>query len=207
MKKLLLALILSCGSLCVFADKDVEKVFEQQLESIFNELKSSPRKYQSATELKRLAEDKIISRWDIEATLLLMIGRSQWAALTDSQKTQLSRSFSDTLTRYFMEAYGFYDGQTVALSSVKLNNDRTKGWVSINIELDYMPDLVVDLSIVNRSERWLLRDVRFQGIHYTHMKRDYYQGMIQKFGVEKLVADLNKKNRDYFSALGMNSDS
>ncbi|NVK74105.1 MAG: hypothetical protein HWE24_11530, partial [Oceanospirillaceae bacterium] len=45
------------------------------------------------------------------------------------------------------------------------------------------------------------RDIRFQGIRYTYMKRDYYQTTLQESGIDALVAELDSKNRQFFQAL------
>lgn len=201
---LILLLILSLVSgRCSGGDGAVRQFFETQLHEVFNELKQKPEQYQQASKLRQLAEEYIVDFWDVDATLLAMVGRSRWEPLSSQQKKALRLAFRDTLTRYFMEAHQYYSGQPVTLQSIQLNNEGDKGWLTIAIELDYMPDLTVDLSLIKQNQQWMFRDIRFKGIRYTRMKRGYYQGMLEEFGFDKLLADLNEKNEAYFSALGL----
>ncbi len=170
---------------------------------LFTSLTSNPQLASQPEWLMQLAEKEIISHWDIDSTLLAMIGRTQWQGLEEVDQKALQQSFKLTLIRYFMEAYSYYDGQTVRLESLQLNDTQNKGWLKLLIELDYMPDMTVDLSLIKQDERWLFRDLRFQGISYTRMKRGFYQSMLKEKGVKQLIAELDAKNRSFFQQLGL----
>lgn len=183
------------------AEQTPQAFFEQQLFEIFSELRARPEYYQSLDTLVPLAENYIINHWDIEATLLALLGRTHWEPLSDTQRSALSQAFRETMLRYFLEAYAYYDDQPVTLTDVALNEDGDKGWLRIAIEIEFAPDIPVDISISKQEGRWKFRDIRFQGIRYTYMKRDYYQGMIKEAGADALIAELDSKNRQFFQAL------
>lgn len=177
--------------------------YDSHLNRLFSSLTSNPELASQPKWLMQLAEKEIVSHWDIDSTLLAMIGRTQWQRLNETDQKALQQSFKLTLIRYFMEAHSYYDGQTVRLDSLQLNQTQDKGWLKLLIELDYMPDMTVDLSLIKQDDRWLFRDLRFQGISYTRMKRGFYQSMLKEKGVKQLIAELDAKNRSFFQRLGL----
>ncbi|NVK49911.1 MAG: ABC transporter substrate-binding protein [Cyclobacteriaceae bacterium] len=182
-------------------EQSPQAFFEQQLFEVFSELRARPEYYQSLDTLVPLAESYIINHWDIEATLLALVGRTQWEPLTQAQKLALQQAFRETMLRYFIEAYAYYDDQPVTLTEVALNESGDKGWLRIAIEIEYAPDIPIDISIAKHDGQWKFRDIRFQGIRYTYMKRDYYQTTLQESGIDALVAELDSKNKQFFHAL------
>jgi ABC-type transporter MlaC component len=184
-------------------EQQLTEQFNAQLHRLFQQLASPPEAEVQSKWLLQLAETEIIRHWDIESTLLGMVGRTQWQALSREQQQALSESFKLTLIRYFMEAYQYYDGQKVRLEGVQLNAAQNKGWLKLVIDLDYVPDLTVDLSLIRRGDQWLFRDLRFQGIAYTRLKRGYYQSRLKQQGVQQLISELDAKNLSFFEQLGL----
>ncbi|NVJ60855.1 MAG: ABC transporter substrate-binding protein [Gammaproteobacteria bacterium] len=179
--------------------------FKSQLDSLFNSLRTTHQKSDFQPEkIRHLAEEHILNRWDVEGTLLLMIGKSLWEDMTNNQQLSLKEEFKLTLLRYFMEAYAYYDGQNVHFEKLILNKDQNKGWVGISIELQYAPDMPVEFNIIqSKSGDWLFRDIRFQGIQYSKMKRNYYQNKISEIGVSGLINELAQKNEAFFAETGL----
>jgi len=199
LKTLLLILIFTPSML--IAEQTPKAFFDQRLNEVFSKLRENPENYKNLDTLVPLAEEYILNHWDIDATLLAMIGRTHWESIASNDKVALNQAFRTTMLRYFLEAYSYYDGQPVELTDVSLNKAEDKGWLRINIVLDYAPDIPVDISIAKKDGQWLFRDIRFQGIRYTYMKRDFYQGTIEDKGVSGLIDSLNQKNLHFFQVL------
>lgn len=185
----------------------IHQFFKQRLDYVFQQLSTYPERYRNAQALKLLAEQKIVDFWDLDATLLALIGRTEWQQLSQAEQADLRLSLRNTLVRYFMEAHEHYSGQPVVLEDVQLNHANDKGWLTLRIVLEYMPDMKVDFNIVKQGEQWLFRDLRFQGLRYTRMKRGYYQKMLQQLGAEQLAKQLSSKNTQYFESRGIQTVS
>lgn len=183
----------------------IHRFFKQRLDYVFQQLSTYPERYKNAQALKSLAEQKIVDFWDLDATLLALIGRTDWQQLSQKEKSDLRHSLRNTLVRYFMEAHEHYSGQPVVLEDVQLNHAMNKGWLTLRIALEYMPDLKVDFNIVKVDNQWLFRDLRFQGIRYTRMKRGFYQKMLKQLGAKQLAQQLSSKNTQYFESRGIQS--
>ena len=197
-------LVLWCGALT--ADQSLESElradFSAKLALLVQEMNQQrvkPLHEKDIRVIHRLAKKEIVELWDAKSTLLGLIGRSSWNQLTAEHQSQLEHAFRETMTRYFMEAYAYYSGQPIEIKAIKLNKKRTKGWLQLEVKLDYLPDFQVDVGITRRENQWLYRDIRVQGISYISLKRQYFQGTIANQGVEGLIADLVEKNRNFFA--------
>ncbi len=180
---------------------NAEKFFQDRIQTVFTTLVKEKHRFQNPAELKAFAESNLVDYWDIEATLLSMLGRTLWTELSSKQQMELLKEFKLTLTRYFMEAYGLYTGQPIALKQLMLNSDGSKGWLIINVEMDYLPDLQIDIKIKKHNEKWLFQDLRFHGLLYSSLKRDWYQGTLRQQGFDTLINQLKEKNDNFFNQL------
>ena len=171
-------------------------VFQQRVDTLQQKLKlwQNP----SALQLKQLAESQVLEYWDIQGSIIALIGRSQWTALAENKKIELSNAFKNTLIRYFMEIYGYYMGQRIRIDQTQLNPSGDKGWVRLMIDMDYLPEFPVDVKVVKSDKIWKYQDIRVQGISYVQMKRNYFSETIKKQGVSYLITELNKKNLAFF---------
>jgi ABC-type transporter MlaC component len=180
--------------------------FQQRVDALHQVLKQKSTKLATPVELKQAAKQHITDRWDLDSSLIGMLGKTLWKTLAAEDQTQLQDALADTLTRYFMEAYDYYSGQPIGLKEVALNSKGTKGWLRLNVEIEYAPDISIDIAVVRRQDQWLYRDVRVQGISYLTLKRGHYQALVEEGKVKQLIAELNDKNTSYFQEVGLISD-
>nr|WP_256489340.1 ABC transporter substrate-binding protein [Pleionea sp. CnH1-48] len=144
-----------------------------------------------------IVENNILKHWDVEGSLVLLIGRAKWDDLEPGNQNKLKKAFETTLTRYFLEALAYYQGQPIRVSSVTLNEKKTRGWLRVLVEIDYLPSFPIDLKVVNKEQKWLLQDIRVQGIRYSKMKRNWYSEQL-KVSINHLIAELENKNNSFF---------
>lgn len=147
---------------------------------------------------KQLLEDfvdsNILPYWDVDLTLRLLVGGKTWRSLNQKEIQNLRNSFNQTLQRYVREGMNYYDGQRVRLESVTLNDKRTRGLVTIELEPVYLPAFNVHFKITNDQDCWLLYDVMIEGISYVKMKKNQYRQIVKQGGVKGLMAYLDQKN-------------
>ena len=70
------------------------------------------------------------------------------------------------------------------------------------MESPVIPDINLDLLIKRTSSGvWKAVDIRFRGITYVSIKKHEYREIIEKQGVQALIALLEKDNSTYFDKL------
>ncbi len=142
--------------------------------------------------------------WDIASTTRALIGRSHFDALTPPQREGLVSAVRDTLTRYAFEGLENYSSQQFRIVDVVINQRGTMGWVQVLMESTLIPDIVLDV-LIKQTDRekgiWQAVDIRFKGITYVSIKKHAFRETIEEQGIERLITDLESKNREYFAAI------
>jgi len=87
---------------------------------------------------------------------------------------------------------------------VVINQRGTMGWVQVLMESTLIPDIVLDV-LIKQTDRekgiWQAVDIRFKGITYVSIKKHAFRETIEEQGIERLITDLESKNREYFAAI------
>ena len=60
-------------------------------------------------ELAEFVNDELLPLWNSERTLKLLLGRSQWKALSSEEIEKLIQIFDQTMHRYINEGMKFYN--------------------------------------------------------------------------------------------------
>ena len=65
-----------------------------------------------------------------------------------------------------------------------------------------IPDIILDVLIKQTDPEkgiWQAVDIRFKGITYVSVKKHSFRETIEEQGIDRLITDLNRKNREYFA--------
>ena len=124
----------------------------------------------------------------------LLIGKKRWNTLNQENINSLNQIFDQTMHRYVAEGMKFYDSQRLGLSSVKLNEQGTKGILTVEIEPIYLPSFKINFKISRHADQWFLYDILVEGISYVKMKKNEYRGIISEQGIDELLSYLENKN-------------
>jgi ABC-type transporter MlaC component len=150
--------------------------------------------------LAEFIEQHVREYWDASSTTRALIGKEAFQSLTQEQKGSLVKAVDQTLVRYAIETYRFYNGHHFHLNDIFLSRSGKMGWLKILMESPRLPDLNLEILIKrNQQGDWKAVDVRFMGITYVAIKKHQYRRLFKKRGVEGLIDNLNAKNRTFFS--------
>jgi len=142
--------------------------------------------------------------WDASSTARALVGRRHFEALAGPQQGALVEAVRDTLMRYAFEGLENYSGQQFRVVDVVINQRGTMGWVQVLMESTLIPDIVLDV-LIKQTDRekgnWQAVDIRFKGITYVSIKKHAFRETIEEQGIERLITDLESKNREYFAAI------
>ena len=185
------------------------KVVEQQFAPLFSEISlqlsadkqrylSDPMAYQD------FLDQQLRPLWDMSSTARALVGRQNFAAITSVQRQDLVVAVRNTLTRYAFEGLEKYSGQQFRIVDVVINQRASMGWVQVLMESSLIPDIVLDVLIKQTDPEkgiWQAVDIRFKGITYVSVEKHSFRESIEEQGIETLITDLKRKNREYFADL------
>ena len=185
----------------------IERVVEQQFAPLFNEVSAK-----LSTDKQRYLTDPIafqdfIDRqlrpiWDVRSTARALVGRQEFEGMIRAQRQDLVKAVRDTLARYAFEGLAKYSGQQFRIVDVVINPRASMGWVQVLMESSLIPDIVLDVLIKQTDPEkglWQAVDVRFKGITYVSVKKHSFRQTIEEQGMDTLITDLQRKNREYFA--------
>jgi len=145
---------------------------------------------------------RVRSSWDVTSTTSALIGKARFAGLKPDARQALISAVDRSLVRNAFVGLDYYNGQIFKVVDLVVNEEAGLGWVQILMESPVIPDINLDLLIKRTSSGvWKAVDIRFKGITYVSIKKHQYREIIEKQGVQALIALLEKDNSTYFDKL------
>lgn len=206
-------LIAATGLFCLvasiaWADKsDAKATLFRQYQPIVNAVskqltlhhqtyKQDPKAYQ------QFLDQYVRPHWDASSTAKALIGIENYKALKINNRQKLEEAVEKTLVRYAFEGINLYSSQQFQLVDVAISDSGKMGWVQVLMRSKIIPDLNLDV-LVKRNQQgiWKAVDVRFQGITFVAIKKHEFQKILNKQGIDVLIASLNEKNNTFFGEL------
>ena len=185
----------------------IGKVVEQQFTPLFSEVS-----VQLSTDKQRYLTDPMAFQefidlqlrplWDMRSTARALVGPENFNAITEAQRQDLVDAVRHTMARYAFEGLEKYSGQQFHIVDVVINQRANMGWVQVLMESALIPDIVLDVLVKQADPEqgtWQAVDIRFKGITYVSVKKHSFRETIEEQGIETLITDLKRKNRDYFA--------
>lgn len=183
------------------------QVVQQQFAPLFEEVS-----VQLSTDKQRYLSDPVAYNdfldrtlrplWDMSSTARALVGRHHFSAMTPSQQQDLVSAVRETLARYAFEGLEKYSGQQFRIVDVVINQRANMGWVQVLMESKLIPDIVLDVLIKQTDPEkgtWQAVDIRVKGITYVSVKKHSFREIIEEQGIEALITNLERKNREYFA--------
>ena len=177
----------------------------QLLEKINNQ-KDQFRKDQ--TSFESFIEQNALPLWDTRLMTRTVVGKQTWNSTQEQKREALHHAFRNTLLRYFILAFRFYDGQRVEFLDAQTIKEGKLVWLRSVISGQSMPKLFLDYQLRKHPQgKWLIVDIRLAGVSLMKNKRNEYQQIIQDKGVGGLVSLLEQKNKKVLSSKYLNRAS
>lgn len=152
---------------------------------------------QNPSSLMAFVDDELLAVWSAKNTIRAMLGAERWSKLTTQQEATLIKAYEQTMRRYLYEVMSRYQGQVATVDSIRLNDKKNKGWLTVVLESQSLPDMSIDLKIYKEDTDWTIYDFSFQGISFIKMKQNYFQTTFDAKGFEGVLADLDSKNQEF----------
>jgi len=190
----------------VYAESQ-QRVIYEQFSNLFTliteQLSNDQSRYQRDPDAyAEFIDVRVRSSWDVTSTTSALIGKARFASLKPDARQALISAVDRSLVRYAFVGLDYYNGQIFKVVDLVVNEEAGLGWVQILMESPVIPDINLDLLIKRTSSGvWKAVDIRFKGITYVSIKKHQYREIIEKQGVQALIALLEKDNSTYFDKL------
>ena len=201
--KWLLTACLLLTSLATFADSvdSVIKHFESKVIFINQSLKSNQQSFEeSPALLAKFVDESLLPLWQASKTLTGLLGSNNWNKLTLIEQASLQKGFDDTIQRYVQEGFALYDGQSLEFVGVRLNENATRGLLTVKVIPNVMPSFEIDFKIFKNQDSWQLYDILVQGVSYISLKKDAFRTQLEKQGVAGILHSISDKNQGFIAS-------
>ena len=132
-------------------------------------------------------------RFDFSETARLALGR-YWRARTDAERRQFVALFSRLLERAYVERILAYSGESVQYLGQTTGVDHATVRTRIATQRD--TDIPVDYRLLRQGDRWLVYDVRIDGLSLVENYREQFNDVIVSSSYGNLVKKMEARLRD-----------
>jgi phospholipid transport system substrate-binding protein len=136
-------------------------------------------------------EPVIRRTFDIPSMARLPVG-SSWAALTETQRQQVTESFGRYISAIYADRFDSYTGQKLQVTGEQLNGADVMVHSQI-VKANGEP-VNVDYMMRRKGDSWLISDIYLDGaISEVATRRSEFAAILKSQGIDGLIAALNRK--------------
>jgi len=155
------------------------------------ELQQNPR------ELRALIRTRVAPVFDAARIARLILGR-HYKTASKRQVADFIREFEDFLIRTYSSAVFEYDQLEITVQPPQFNSKGDKALVKSVVELPARDPVKVHYKMrADKNRRWRIYEVTVNGISLITNYRTIYGKLIEREGLDGLIAQLAAKNRKH----------
>ena len=144
--------------------------------------------------LLQVIDAKVLPHFDFDSMTALAMGQN-WRATTPEQKKQLVESFRTLLVRTYASALAAYSEQKFDFRPLRAKPTDTDVTVQVRVLQPGAQPVPIDYSMERTPAGWKVYDVMVGGVSLVANYRTEFATVVRANGVDKLIKDLQAKNR------------
>lgn len=193
---LLAAFTLAAGAAVAETPPDqVIRATVQEVLGVIRERRAELR--QNPRELRALIRTRVAPVFDAGRIARLILGR-HYKTASKQQVTDFIREFEDFLIRTYSSAVFEYDKLEITVQSPQFNSKGDKALVKSVVELPARDPVKVHYKMrADKEQQWKIYEVTVNGISLITNYRTIYGKLIEREGLDGLIAQLAEKNRKH----------
>jgi len=163
------------------------------VQSLYNALLSTMKNGRTLGQSGRFTQlEPVIRRtFDIPSMARLSVG-SSWAALTETQRQQVTESFGRYISAIYADRFDSYTGQKLQVTGEQLHGAGVM--VRSQIVKANGEPVKVDYMMRRNGDSWLISDIYLDGaISEVATRRSEFAAILKNEGMDGLIAALNRK--------------
>ena len=149
----------------------------------------------------RVTEELLVPHIDMLRLSSLVLGR-YWRKAEAGEKEAFIREFKDLLVRTYSSALSEFGDWEVSFPPLRPQPDAKRVLVRSEVVRQGAQPVAVDYYMYLQGDRWLVYDVKIEGISLVTNYRSSFARLIRQKGIGGLVRELREKNHARASDVG-----
>lgn len=169
--------------------KDTTNKVIKELTENRDELKNNSQK------LYKMVNDVVLPHFDFQRMSRYVLGR-YWRQATPDQQKKFVEQFKTLLVRTYATALFQYTGQKITYKPFHHDEGDSRAVVKTEIDRSDGPPIPIDYTLSLDNGEWKVYDIKIDNLSLVTNYRSQYGEIIQTQGMDKLIAELTKKNEE-----------
>lgn len=140
-----------------------------------------------------LVDKILVPHFDFERITRAAVGKN-WKQASSKQQGELTSEFQQVLVRTYATSLLKYSGEEIRYLPEKSGSREGTVTVSTQVRDGGAPPIPIDYSLYRNGSRWLVYDVKIDGVSLVSNYRSSFASQVRSGGIDGLIKSLKQKN-------------
>jgi phospholipid transport system substrate-binding protein len=137
-------------------------------------------------ELYALINEVLLPRFDRKLAAQLVLAK-HWRTASEEQRERFINAFYNSLLRKYADGLLEFDEDRIEVLEFRGDSDAKRALVKTNVTLDDGTQVPVHYDLVNRGDRWLIFNVKVEGVSYVSNYRTELDAEIRASSLQAVI--------------------
>ena len=142
--------------------------------------------------LYALINDILLPRFDRKLAAQLVLAK-HWRTATEEQRERFIDAFYNSLLRKYADGILEFDEERIEVLEYRGDTSAKRSLVKTNVTLDDGTTIPVHYDLVNRGDRWLIFNVKVEGVSYVSNYRTELDSEIRATSLAAVIERLESE--------------
>ena len=143
-------------------------------------------------ELYELIDQVLLPRFDRKLAAQLVLAK-HWRTASDEQRERFINAFYNSLLRKYADGLLEFDEDRIEVLEFRGDTSAKRSLVKTNVRLDDGTQVPVHYDLVNRGDRWLIFNVKVEGVSYVSNFRTELDAEIRTSSLQAVIDRLESE--------------
>jgi len=143
-------------------------------------------------ELYELIDEVLLPRFDRKLAAQLVLAK-HWRTASEEQQERFINAFYNSLLRKYADGILEFDDDLIEVLEYRGDSSAKRALVKTNVTLDDGTQVPVHYDLVNRGDRWLIYNVKVEGVSYVSNFRTELDSEIRRSSLEAVIDRLESE--------------
>lgn len=143
-------------------------------------------------ELYALIDDIMLPRFDRKLAAQLVLAK-HWRTASDEQRERFISAFYNSLLRKYADGLLEFDEDQIEVIEFRGDTSARRSLVKTNVTLNDGTQVPVHYDLVNRGDRWLIFNVKVEGVSYVSNFRTELDSEIRASSLQAVIDRLESE--------------
>lgn len=192
-RRAILVATLLLGSLAIANPGSPDAVIEGAVAELTEKLSGRRAELaQNRGELYALIDEVLLPRFDRKLAAQLVLAK-HWRTASDEQRERFINAFYNSLLRKYADGLLDFDEERIEVIEFRGDKTAKRSLVKTNVTLDDGTQVPVHYDLVNRGDRWLIFNVKVEGVSYVSNYRTELDSEIRATSLQAVIDRLESE--------------